>query len=150
MPEMIKNDQQYEITKYWVEKFDHTLDSLRHRSKESLKDMHPLLAKAQEDATASTLQGLKDQMTEYESLKAGQFPLEKLKVADELPFILIKARIAQGLSQKDLAEKAGLTEEQLKEYEANDYSPATLSEIRYIAWVLSHPAGYPALVEKVD
>ena len=148
MPEMIKNDQQYEITKYWVGKFSYTLDILRRRPKESL-DVHPLLAKAQEDAAASTLQGLKDQMTEYESLKAGQFPLEKLKVADELPFILIKARIAQGWSQKDLAEKAGLTEEQLKEYEANDYSPATLSEIRYIAWVLSHSAGHLALVEKV-
>ena len=149
MPEMIKNDQQYEITKYWVGKFSYTLDSLRRRPKESL-DVHPLLAKAQEDAAASTLQGLKDQMTEYESLKAGQFPLEKLKVADELPFILVKARIAQGWSQKDLAEKAGLTEEQLKEYEANDYSSATLSIIRYLAWVLSHPAGHPALVEKVD
>ena len=150
MPDMIKNDQHYETTKYWVEKFAHTLDSLRHRSQESLKDMHPLLPKVQEDAAASVLQGLKNQMAEYESLKAGQFPLEKLKVADELPFILIKARIAQGLSQKDLAEKAGLTEEQLKEYEANDYSSATLSIIRYLAWVLSHPTGHPALVEKVD
>ena len=28
MPDMIKNDQHYETTKYWVEKFAHTLDSL--------------------------------------------------------------------------------------------------------------------------
>ncbi len=56
MPDMIKNDQHYETTKYWVEKFAHTLDSLRLRSKESLKDLHPLLAKAQEDAAASVLQ----------------------------------------------------------------------------------------------
>ena len=56
MPDMIKNDQHYETTKYWVEKFAHTLDSLRRRSEDSLKDLHPLLAKAQEDAAASVLQ----------------------------------------------------------------------------------------------
>ena len=149
MPAMIKNDQEYETTKYWVERFASHLDSLRKRPRETL-EIHPLLAKAQEDAVKSELENLKAQMREYESLKVGQFPFERLKVADELPFILIKARIAQGWSQKELAKKAGLTEEQLKEYEANDYSSATLSTIRYLAWVLSHPAGHPALMEKVD
>jgi DNA-binding XRE family transcriptional regulator len=148
MPDMIKNDQHYETTKYWVEKFAHTLDSLRRRSKDSLKDLHPLLAKVQEDAAASVLQDLKDQMREYESLKAGQFPMEKLKVADELPFILIKARIAQGLSQKDLAEQVGLEEHQIQQYEAKDYESATLATIRNVATVLYCGAGNPALAIK--
>ena len=96
------------------------------------------------------MQSLKNQMSEYESLKSGQFPLEKLNIAHELPFILIKARIAQGLSQKDLAEQVGLEEHQIQQYEAKDYESATLATIRNVATVLYCGAGNPALAIKSD
>jgi DNA-binding XRE family transcriptional regulator len=146
---MIKNDVHYENTKYWVGRFYNHLNALRKRPRETL-EIHPLLAKAQEDAAASVLQSLKNQMSEYESLKSGQFPLEKLNIAHELPFILIKARIAQGLSQKDLAEQVGLEEHQIQQYEAKDYESATLATIRNVATVLYCGAGNPALAIKSD
>ena len=71
-------------------------------------------------------------MREYESLKAGEFRLDSLKVVADLPSILIKARIAQGLSQKDLAERIGLKEQQIQRYEATDYATANLARIKEV------------------
>ena len=51
---------------------------------------------------------------------------------DELPAALIKARIAAGLSQKDLAERLGLKEQQVQKYEATDYTSASLERVRAV------------------
>ena len=72
-------------------------------------------------------------MSEYESLKAGEFQLDSLKVVADLPSILIKAWIAQGLSQKGLAERIGLKEQQIQRYEATDYASANLARIKEVA-----------------
>jgi HTH-type transcriptional regulator / antitoxin HipB len=40
---------------------------------------------------------------------------------EDLPTTLIKARIASGLTQKDLAERIGVQEQQIQRYEANHY-----------------------------
>lgn len=70
--------------------------------------MHPLIVKAQREALSSQIADLKEELREYESLKASLFQLDQLKTVAELPTLLIKARIAQGLSQKELAERLGL------------------------------------------
>ena len=101
---MIKNDRQYRITKAQAARFSQTLNSLRQGSG-AAKEVHPLIAKAQEDALSSQLADLESEMREYESLKAGEFQLDELNVFSDLPTVLIKARIAQGLSQKDLAQR---------------------------------------------
>ena len=49
-----------------------------------------------------------------------------------LPSMLIKARIARGLSQKDLAERVGLKEQQIQRYEATDYATANLARIKEV------------------
>ena len=71
-------------------------------------------------------------MREYESLKAGKFQWDSLSMVADLPSILIKARIARGLSQKDLAERIGLKEQQIQRYEATDYATANLSRIKEV------------------
>ena len=103
---MIKNERQYRITKAQADQFSQTLDSLRKRPSET-EGVHPFIAKAQEDALRSQLADLEEELREYESLKAGKFPMDELSGVAELPTVLIKARIAQGLSQKDLAERLG-------------------------------------------
>ena len=54
--------------------------------------------------------------------RAGNFEIEDLNVVAELPATLIKARISQGLSQRDLAERLSLKEQQIQRYEATDYA----------------------------
>lgn len=69
-------------------------------------------------------------------MKAGRIKLDQLKIVKEIPTRLIKARIAQGLSQKDLAGRLGLKEQQIQRHEATDYASASLSRIREVAEVV--------------
>lgn len=128
---MIKNERQYLITKAQASRFVHTLEDLNEEA-----GVHPLILKAQQVAVRSQLTHLEADLREYESLKAGKFKLDQLKTVKEIPTILIKARIAQGLSQKDLAERLGLKEQQIQRYEATDYASARLTRIREIVEAL--------------
>ena len=128
---MIKNERQYKITKAQAVRFSNNLESLRQRPKDE-NSLHPLVAKAQEDALSSQLADLESELSEYESLKEGEFQWDSLNIVADLPFILIKARIAQGLSQKELAERIGLKEQQIQRYEATDYATANLARIKEV------------------
>ena len=130
---MIKNERQYRITRAQAVRFSDALTTLRQRTNLDHDGVHPLIAKAQEDALSSQLADLEGELREYESLKAGEFQLDALQVIADLPSVLIKARIAQGLSQKDLAERTGLKEQQIQRYEATDYASANLARIKEIA-----------------
>ena len=137
---MIKNERQYRITKVQAERFSQTLDGLRQRSGET-EGVHPLIAKAQEEALMSQLADLEGELREYESLRAGEFPMDELGVVARLPTVLIKARVAQGLSHRDLAERLGLKEQQIQRYEATDYASASLSRIAEVASALTSETG---------
>ncbi len=129
---MIKNERQYRITRVQAERFSQTLRSLEGRQTEA-SGVHPLIAKAQQDAVKSQLADLESELREYESLKAGEFQLDELNLVAELPTVLIKARIAQGLSQRELAEHIGVKEQQIQRYEATDYASASLARIKEVA-----------------
>ncbi|RUT08232.1 hypothetical protein DSM106972_014000 [Dulcicalothrix desertica PCC 7102] len=81
------------------------------------------------------LDKLKAEKAEYEMLTShdSQTPIV-LKIDDigYLPDILIKARIAAKLSEKELAALCGLTEEQIKVYEKNDYQGASYLDVRFV------------------
>ena len=97
--------------------------------------VHPLIAKAQEDAMNSQLADLEKELTEYESLKAGRFNWHSLNSLADIPKLLIQARISMGLSQRELAERLGLKEQQIQRYEATEYASASLTRIREVAAV---------------
>ena len=137
---MISNERQYRITRAQAAKFSQALVAIREGGGGSA-ETHPLIAKAQEDALSSQLADLQEELREYESLKAGKFSLDGLAAVGELPTVLIKARISQGLSQKDLAERIGLKEQQIQRYETTEYASASLSRIREVASALYSPEG---------
>ena len=141
---MIKNERQYKITKAQAARFSNALDSLRQRPRND-DSLHPLIGKAQEDALSSQLADLEKDLSEYEALKAGEFQLDSLKVVADLPSILIKARIAQGLSQKELAERIGLKEQQIQRYEATDYASANLARIKEVASAFGVEVNSPSI-----
>ena len=132
---MIKNERQYRITKAQADRFSQSLQSLG-AGRAGVEGIHPLILKAQEDALRSQLADLEDELREYESLKAGKFRQDDLEIVATLPASLIKARIAQGMSQKDLADRIGLKEQQIQRYEATDYASASLSRIKEVVSAL--------------
>ena len=71
---MIKNERQYKITSAQADRFSQALRELERQVAES-SDIHPLLLKARKEAIQSQLADLKDDLREYETLKAGD--LEK-------------------------------------------------------------------------
>ena len=132
---MIKNERQYRITKAQVEKFRKSLSEIEKEKKTA--NIHPLLLKAEKDAQASQLLDLQREIQEYEDLRTGKFPVFELLSIEDLPKTLIKARIALGLSQKDLAERIGLQEQQIQRYEAIDYESASVARVKEIIKALN-------------
>ena len=132
---MIKNERQYRITKAQADGLSRTLESLNERT----DSVHPLIARAQEDALRSQIEDLHAELRDYESLLSGGFEPNDLQAVAHLPTMLIQARIAQGLSQKDLAQRLGLKEQQIQRYEATEYASASLTRIREVAGALGAP-----------
>jgi len=136
---MIKNERQYLITKTQAQQFERALAKLQvSAGSQSGEDegLHPLLRKAQEEALQSQLGDLREQLAEYEALASGGQTTFVSHSFDDLPNALIRARIAAGLSQKELAERLGLKEQQVQRYEATEYSSASLERVKAVIQAL--------------
>ena len=131
---MIQNERQYRITRAQVRKFERAINRLAERG--TGKQVHPLLAKAEADALRSQLADLRGEIKQYEALRSGKRARLELQSLDDIPRALIQARIAAGLSQKDLAERLGLKEQQVQRYEATAYASASLSRVSDVARAL--------------
>jgi DNA-binding XRE family transcriptional regulator len=134
---MIKNERQYRITKAQAQKFEQALAQLMQS--EVAQQENPLLWQVQGDALSSQINDLQEELTEYEALTNGspnQPVILNLRSLSELPFALIKARIAAKLSQKALADRLGIKEQQIQRYEATEYASANLSRVIEISEAL--------------
>src|SRR5437879_6340241 len=123
---MIKNERQYRITKSWIKKFE---DSLYELSKLPESKEQPWLRKGQRESIQIQLEQLQSEVDEYESLKAGKIKLAPLDTITSVPELLIKWRIVRHWTQKHLAEKLGLAEQQIQKYEDTNYATATLETL---------------------
>lgn len=130
---MIKNERQYRTTKAQAEKIRSAITLAVKRAPQS--QVHPLLRKAEQDALRSQLDDLKKELREYEALVSGGKTLARTSL-DDLPRTLIQARIAAGLSQRDLADRLGLKEQQVQRYEATNYASASLTRVQQVARAL--------------
>jgi transcriptional regulator with XRE-family HTH domain len=129
---MIKNERQYRITKSQADKF---ADAIR-RVEKAPSSANPLVVKASREALESQLADLHSEIEEYERLLTGDVHLVEVESFHELPAALIRARIAAGLSQKDLGERLDMKEQQIQRYEATDYAGASFSTLSAIVGAL--------------
>ena len=132
---MIKNEVQYKLTKTSVEGFEKRLNWLR-ANPETRADLDPIVAGAEEDALESTIEELREELQDYNRTKAGHVEMEVLLTVDKIAGVLIRARIAKGLTQRQLASMVGLKEQQIQRYEARDYTNVDLSRVQEIARAL--------------
>lgn len=75
------------------------------------------------------METLQRELAEYEALRSGRRRGFSLDSFDALPRTLIQARIAAGLSQKELAARLGLKEQQIQRYEASEYASASMARV---------------------
>lgn len=125
---MIKNNRQYALTKKQLEHFYSSLEEVK-KNPPTNKALDPLFPKIYVEAIMSQIFDLEAELKEYEALVSGEIKTFECSSLAELPSLLIKARISMGLSQKELAEKLGLKEQQIQRYEATDYESASLSRL---------------------
>ena len=132
---MIKNERQYLITKAQADRFSEALRNLNAAAADQ-SEFDPALLAVQQEALQGQLSDLEADIREYELLKAGNFAFEQLESIAELPKLLIRARIASGLSQRGLADRLGVKEQQIQRYEASDYASASFDRIKRVASAL--------------
>jgi ribosome-binding protein aMBF1 (putative translation factor) len=133
---MIRNAREYRITKSQAEKFERALEEFDSRPS-AHPNVHPRLIEAQRDAMASQLETLRREIKEYERLRSSRRRQIDPEEIARLPHKLIRARIAAGLSQRELAEKLGLKEQQIQRYEATNYESASLKRVIEVARALT-------------
>ena len=73
----------------------------------------------------SQLADLREELEEYDQLKSSEVSIISAGSFEELADVLIKARIASGLSQRGLAQRLKLKEQQIQRYEAERYASAS-------------------------
>jgi len=125
---MIANERQYRITKAWVERFS---DSA-HQVTETNDTLDPLIRAAMAAQYESQVEELQHEIDAYEALRSGHVTTLDVESLTALPDALIQARIAAGLTQKELAARLGLKEQQIQRYEATQYSGASLERVQAV------------------
>lgn len=129
---MIKGRREYEVTQSWVRNFEWSLSALDG----STEHGRGPIADVKRDALRSQLGDLRAEVAEYERLvsgSAGNVPCD----LEDLPGTLIRRRLSMGMSERDVAERLGLEEQQVLEYERTDYEGAGYDTMLRVLSVLS-------------
>ena len=122
------------------------ISGLRHAS---LPDgLSPDMRQLQIEALAGTLGDFEAELAEYDDLHNATL-IEATGIG-EFPTTLIKARIARGLTQRELAERLGLAEQSIQRYEATDYLGVSFSRLVDIAEALDLTVHYDVRLVEVS
>ncbi len=132
---MITNDRQYRITRSQLKKLRAAIDAFDLEAVARRLGSHEL-GEIQLAALRSEEEVLGSQVQEYEALASGTVHVLKGSTLEELPVLLIKARIAKGLNQRQLAERLGVKEQQIQRYESDTYRTANMARLAEVAAAL--------------
>ena len=128
----ILNDRQFRITKAWHRKFDADPEF----TDAQLEKLSPRMVQAIRDSQSSQAKTLEREMAEYERLKNAAPEDIALQTLVDLPRMLIKLRIMRGFTQKRLAKKLDISEQQIQRYEKNEYQGVRFRRIVEITQAL--------------
>ena len=128
---MITNERQYRITKAALKRFEDGLAALQAAGPGP--DVHPRIHEAMIEANESQRDELREELERYDDLRSGRVAQRTLNSLRELPIALIEARIAARLTQRELAKRLGVPEQQVQRWEANSYSGVAIDRLQEIA-----------------
>ncbi len=132
---MIRNEKQYRITKTQARRFAESVRAIEEGRADKISP-DPMMAKVQKEALMSQLADLESELREYDDLKKMIRVLDGLDAEYVPPPALIEARAALGITQKDLAERVGLKEREIRRYEETNYDSAGAARIAEVAAAL--------------
>lgn len=121
---MIRTQRQYGITSTRLEEMER---GVREYERRGGRDLEPGMRQLTIDSMRALCDEWREDLAAYDALSQGpgnrEFALQRF---EELPDTLVRARVAAGLSQRQLAERLGLKPQQIQRYEATSY--------RGVAW----------------
>ncbi len=131
---MIKNERQYKIARANLQKWLKNLEI--HKTVK--QDVPDWVLEEQRVSICEQVKQLQAEIKEYEdTVSSGIQGLPDLEeIIESLPMQLIKWRIAQRLTQSELAILTGLHENLLQKYEQENYSGVSLKTMAHIAHTL--------------
>jgi HTH-type transcriptional regulator/antitoxin HigA len=131
---MIANERQYEVAR---RKLTQLRDALMEAENRPDAESTSVLRQAGINGIRLLMEELEAELAEYEQLRAGQAPPVALpSLLEDLPATLVRARIARGWSQSELARALGVREQQVQKDERGGYARASLARLRRVADVL--------------
>lgn len=129
---MIKNERRYKITGRRADEVRHALDELARAPLH--EGLTPGIRELQIEALRGTLSDLDAELAKFDALRGAV--LIEVDGIEQLPVALVQARIASGITQRQLAERVGLREQAVQRYEATDYAGAGFERLVEIAAAL--------------
>jgi ribosome-binding protein aMBF1 (putative translation factor) len=129
---MIINERQYRGTMAAIRRFE---QALAQNAREG-EQRNPRLYEIMKEDIGEEIETLRAQVTEYEAFRSGQVNHVTITSLNDLSDVLIRARIAAGLTQKGLAQLMGLKEQQIQRYEARWYESASFARLKEVALAL--------------
>ena len=133
---MITNEVQYRATKAHLAQFDEASANLEAKAGSGRRSKLAQLAQLEIDAVRSQADDLRAELEEYERLRSGEVSTFEAASLDGLAGLLVRARIARGWSQRQLATALGMAEQQIQRYESTNYRSASLARICDVAAAL--------------
>lgn len=126
---MITNEWQYRINKAQIAKFRAAIDA----PDTSTRTLHPRARKALREAAQSQLDDLLAEVADYEWLRDGHLTSITAESIADLAPALIKARIMRNWTQKELADKLAVAEQQIQRYEATQYKGVSVERLQAVS-----------------
>lgn len=130
---MITTDRQYRVTLLALEKLQRAA-SVKY---DFSINIDPTILEAHVSAVSEQIHELEEQIRRYESLTSGRVSFISLENIKKIGSLLIEARIAKRLTQRELATRLGMKEQQIQRYEKEHYQTANLSRLESVAAALN-------------
>jgi Zn-dependent peptidase ImmA (M78 family)/DNA-binding XRE family transcriptional regulator len=124
---MIKSEREYIKTKKAAADFAASREVLLASAGEKMRKLAAL------SSLDAQLGDLRAEIAEWERLRAGGIREIQITNWDDLPKALVRARIAQGLTQQQLAERLGLKKQQVQRWEDENYEHAEFWRVLEVA-----------------
>ncbi|PZO55811.1 MAG: hypothetical protein DCF16_01690 [Alphaproteobacteria bacterium] len=131
---MIKTDRQLAYAKRDLEAFE--AEHKKLLSEPAPKDVAPRMYQNAIASAARMAKRIRDEIDEYELLKAGDTEVIAVETLSSIPRALIQTRIVRKLTQKQLAEKLGVKEQQVQRWEQQEYENASYATLLDVAEAL--------------
>jgi HTH-type transcriptional regulator/antitoxin HipB len=139
---MIKNQKQASLTKEKLKMLLQEQEAFENSAADKGK-AELLLGRNSFEALIGDLQA---EINEYEQLTQGNLHIIEGRHLEDTARLLISARIAQKISQRELAQRLGIQEQQVQRYEATDYESANLARLGEIASALEIKCYYEKII----